>query len=84
MVKYRFEEDEDLCRIWELWKELLDSPFNEYSRPNALHQGILLVDVASSVVIHQMTFMKPELIQNINSIMNKPLIKDMKFRVAAL
>jgi predicted nucleic acid-binding Zn ribbon protein len=54
------------------------------AKPAAFKGQILLVHVTSSSWIHQLQFLKKEMIERLNNSMGKPLIEDLKFKIGPL
>jgi predicted nucleic acid-binding Zn ribbon protein len=78
----RRETNEHLVRVGACWLELVGETLGEHSRPAAIKGKLLLVHVNSSVWLHEMRFLKTDLIDKINRLLGQPLVKDIKFKVA--
>ena len=77
----RRESDDELTRIWDLWDDAVGPVISENARPEAFKGGILLVNVTSSPWVHQLQFMKQEMIEKVNQAFDKEMIREMRFRV---
>ena len=77
----RREANEHLVRVGECWSELVGETLGEHSRPAAMKGKLLLVHVNSSVWLHEMRFLKTDLIDKINRLSGGPEVKDIKFKV---
>jgi len=69
----------DICRRWE---ELVGPVIAANSRPVGLKDNLLLVDVASSVWMQQLQFLKAEIIGRINAGLPEAAIEKIRFRIA--
>ena len=78
---YRRESDTQLVRIWDLWDDVLGEPIVQNARPAAFKGKILLVHVTSPVWIHQLQYLKQEMIAKLNAALGKNLISDLKFKI---
>ncbi len=78
---YRRESDSQLVQIWNLWDSVLGDPIGDNARPAAFKGKILLVHVTSPAWIHQLQFLKKEMIAKLNAALGKELIEDLKFKI---
>ena len=81
---YRSKPDFELTEIWRLWDEILDATIAQNARPSAFKGSLLIVHVTSSTWIHQLQFLKNDLIAKINDALGKPLIQEIKFKIGPL
>jgi predicted nucleic acid-binding Zn ribbon protein len=77
----RPEADSGLVQVWQLWDGAVGRAIAENARPAAFKGKLLLVHVASSPWIHQLQFLKAEIIQKLNAALGKDLIEDIKFKI---
>ena len=75
------ETDEYLVRLSACWTELVGETLGEHSRPAAMKGKLLMVHVSSPVWLHEMRFLKADLIDNINLLLGPPGVKDIRFKV---
>ncbi|ACN14758.1 conserved hypothetical protein [Desulforapulum autotrophicum HRM2] len=80
----RPSSDLDMTRIWDLWDEALDQTVAANSKPGAFKEGVLIVHVSSSVWIQHLRFMEKDLKAQINLALGRPLVKELKFKIASL
>lgn len=78
----RRETNEQLAWMDACWSELVGDTIGQHSYPAAMKGRLLLVNVSSSVWLHEMRFLKTDLIEKINQRWGQPLIGDIKFKVA--
>ena len=80
----RRQPDAGLTQIWDLWENIVGEMLAENARPAAFKGKLVLVHVESSVWIHHLQFLKPDLIQKINAALGKPMVEDIRFKVGPL
>ena len=81
---YRRESDTGLNEIWNLWNSTVGSSIAENAKPAAIKGRLLLVHVASSAWIHQLQFLKDDIIRTMNMASGKEMIEDIKFKIGPL
>jgi predicted nucleic acid-binding Zn ribbon protein len=77
----RHDSDEDLTQVWQLWDEVVGIAIAENAQPAAFKGKLLLVNVISSTWIHQLQFLKKDIIEKLNIALGQDLIKDIKFKI---
>lgn len=77
----RRESDSELARIQELWQHGLDPIISENSRPEALKNDILLVNVASSTVIQHLRFLTPQITEQLNRALGDDRIGRIQYKI---
>ncbi len=80
----RREKDTAMTAVWDVWNHTVGATLAENAQPAAFKGRLLLVHVSSSVWVHQLQFMKAELIEKINAACGKDLIGDMSFKIGPL
>ncbi len=70
--------------IWGAWKEIAGEPVSLHSRPHAIRNRILFVEVSHSTWMQQLQFLKPTLLKKINAYLGEPLIEDIRFRIGKI
>jgi len=81
---FRRESDGELVQVWQVWDEIVGDVIADNARPAAFKGKILLVHVSSSTWIHQLQFLKKEMIAKLNHSLGKALIDDLKFKIGPL
>ena len=81
LKKYRRESDTELVQVWQIWDKIVGDIIAQNAKPAAFKGRILLVHVTSSSWIHQLQFLKREMIANLNNSLGKTLIEDLKFKI---
>lgn len=77
----RHDSDEDLTQVWQLWDEVVGIAIAENAQPAAFKGKLLLVNVISSTWIHQLQFLKKDIIEKLNIALGQDLIEDIKFKI---
>ncbi len=82
--RYRNEPDMELAQIWDRWDRIVGKAVAENAQPAAFKGKILMVHVNSSTWLHQLQFIKAEMISKLNKALGKELVKEIKFKIGAL
>lgn len=82
--KFRPAQDTWMMRIWDIWENAVGKPIAMNARPDSFKDGILIVNVSSSTWIHQLTFLEREMILNINTHLDQPLVKKIRFKIGKI
>ena len=78
---YRREPDGELLRVWQVWDSIVGDVIAKNAKPGAFKGRVLLVYVVSSTWVHQLQFLKKEMIAKLNEALGKSLIDDLKFKI---
>ena len=78
---YRREPAGELIRVWHVWDGIVGDVISKNAKPGAFNGRILLVYVTSSAWVHQLQFLKKEMIAKLNEALGKSLIDDLKFKI---
>ncbi len=81
---YRSEADLGLKEVWRLWDAAVGETIAQNARPAAFKGNLLIVHVSNSTWIHQLQFLKNDLISALNTALGKPLLADIKFKIGPL
>jgi predicted nucleic acid-binding Zn ribbon protein len=81
---YHQKSNSGLSRIWNFWNDAVGKTIAENAQPAAFKGKILIVHVVSSTWIHELRFLKKDIIHNINSISRENLVEDIKFKIGPL
>ena len=84
LKQYRTESDFELKAVWRLWDETVGDTIAQNAQPAAFKGNLLIVHVSSSTWIHQLQFLKKDVISRLKSALGKPLLKEIKFKVGPL
>jgi predicted nucleic acid-binding Zn ribbon protein len=77
----RHDCDGDLAQVWSLWDTAVGDVIAKNARPEAFKGKLLLVHVNSSAWMHQLQFLKKDMINKINAAFGKELVQDIKFKI---
>ena len=78
---YRRETDTRLIRVCQIWDSVVGDVIAQNARPAAVKGRVLLVHVASSTWVHQLQFLKADIIEKLNQALNRQPIEDIKFKI---
>jgi len=80
----RNDFDENLAQVWSLWDRAVGDGIAKNTRPAAFKGTLLLVNVTSSAWMHQLQFLKNDIIKQINQSLGKDLVKEIKFKIGPI
>jgi len=80
----RSEPGYALKEVWRLWDEAVGATIAQNARPAAFKGNLLIVHVSSSTWIHQLQFLRNDVIAQLNVALGKPLISEIKFKIGPL
>ena len=80
----RREKAADLTTIGEIWQAAVGTAIAENTLPAAFKGRLLLVHVSSSVWLHQLQFVKQDLIDKVNAAADRRLVEDITFKIGPL
>ena len=78
------KQDAPLLKVWELWEKAVGEIIAENARPAAFKGKILLVHVNSSPWMHQLHFLKNDILARINRELGQDLVDEIKFKIGPL
>ncbi len=67
--------------ICSLWDDIVGKSLSEHVRPAAYKAPLLIVHVNSSAWTHHLQFSKKEMILQINTMLNKNVVNDIRFKI---
>ena len=79
--KFRHSPDEQLLQVFEIWNRIVGESVSQNAQPSAFKGRLLLVEVNSSVWMHQLQFLKEDIIRKINETMGEDVVEDIKFKI---
>lgn len=80
----RRESGDELLQVWSLWNSAVGEVIAKNAQPAAFKETTLLVHVTSSVWIHQLQFLKKNIIIQVNDALGKELVEEMKFKIGPI
>ena len=82
--QYRSKSDGELIRVWQIWDGAVGEAIAANAQPAAFKGKLLLVHVTNSTWIHQLQFLKDDIIAKINVALGKPLVEEIKFKIGSI
>jgi predicted nucleic acid-binding Zn ribbon protein len=83
LKQLRPETEDGMLRIWRVWSAAVGDDIARNARPAAVKGSTLLVHVSSSTWVHQLQFLKHDLITTLNAELGRDVVADIKFKVGA-
>ena len=77
----RSDCDEELSQVWGLWENAVGDVIAKNTKPEAFKGKLLLVLVSSPPWMHQLQFLKKDIINKVNQTLGKELVQDIKFKI---
>jgi predicted nucleic acid-binding Zn ribbon protein len=77
----RSDADAEMIEVWQIWERAVGDLIAGNTRPAAFKGKLLLVHASSSAWIHQLQFLKAELIEKLNAQLGRELVSDIKFKI---
>jgi len=81
---FRSKGNGGIMHLIRVWEKTIGPPIADNAKPFALNGALLLVHVSSSVWLHQLRFLKTELLETLNRELKPGAISDIKFKVGPL
>jgi predicted nucleic acid-binding Zn ribbon protein len=78
--KLGWQEKSDLVNIIKQWDEIVGEKFSEVSVPHKLNEGSLTINVESSVWRSELFYRREQIIQKINDINSRIIVKELIIR----
>ena len=66
------------------WDEIVGESVAEHSQPRSIRNRILFIDVSHPTWMQQLQFLKPTLLEKINTFLGEPLIQDIRFKLGKI
>ena len=73
-----------VAQVFQLWERAVGEIIAANAKPAAFKDKILLVHVNSSPWLHQLQFLKEEIIKKVNAALKDESIEDIKFKIGPL
>ena len=81
LKKHNIFFDSEEQRLLEVWQKAVGPQISVQTRPDRLKRNTLFVKVSSSVWMQQLHIIKQEIIEKINQLLEKELIKNIHFSI---
>ena len=66
------------------WKEIVGESVAGHSQPHSIRNRILFVDVSHPTWMQQLQFLKPTLLEKVNTFLGESLIQDIRFKLGKI
>lgn len=70
--------------IWGAWREIVGEAVALQSQPCWIRNQILFIEVSHPTWMQQLQFLKPTLLEKVNTYIGEPLIHDIRFRLGKI
>lgn len=80
----RSDSSGGLLHLVQVWQKMAGPPISDNAKPFAIKGSLLLVHVSSSAWLHQLRFLKTELLDKLNHELKSGHIDDIKFKIGPL
>jgi hypothetical protein len=84
LKKHNINIDSEEQRLLEIWNKAVGIKIAAHTRPERLKRNTLFVKVTSSVWMQQLHILKSEIIQKINQLLGKNLVKNIHFSIGEI
>lgn len=81
LAQCRSKNGGGIPHLVQVWQQSVGSPICDNATPYAVKGSLLLVHVSSSVWMHQLQFLKGELLDRLNHALEVGQITDIKFKI---
>lgn len=83
--QYRSNSSGGILHLIRVWKNTVGAPISDNAKPFAVKGRLLLVHVSSSAWLHQLHFLKTDLLEKLNLALQKnQRIEDIKFKIGSV
>ncbi len=73
-----------LGQISDMWRNIVGKEIRANTHPVTFKNKFLVVNVTSSTWVHQLQFLKQDIINKINDTSEKTLVKEIRFKVGPI
>jgi len=80
----RRDADTDMTKIFSIWEQVVGSTIAENASPAAFKGRLLIVHVTNSPWLHQLGFLKSDLIKKLNASLGHERVGEIKFKIGPL
>jgi hypothetical protein len=84
LKKHNISIDSGEQRLLEIWNRAVGLQISAHTRPEKLKRNTLFVKVSSSVWMHQLHILKSDIIEKINTLLGKELVKNVHFSIGEI
>jgi predicted nucleic acid-binding Zn ribbon protein len=80
----RSDSSGGILHLAHVWKQVVGPPICDNAKPFAVKGALLLVHVSSSAWLHQLRFLRADLLEKLNQGLKNQRIEDIKFKIGPL
>lgn len=80
----RSDSSGGILHLIHVWEKYVGPPISDNAKPFAVKGSLLLVHVSSSAWMHQLRFLKTELLDKLNRGLKNERIEDIKFKIGPM
>ena len=73
--------DQGLLKIYAAWQSIVNEAIAQNTKPSAMKGKVLIINVSSSIWLHELHFMKNDLIRRINQTVGATMVEELKFKI---
>jgi predicted nucleic acid-binding Zn ribbon protein len=84
LVQYRSDSSGGILHLANVWEKAVGPPISDNAKPFAVKGSLLLVHVSSSAWLHQLQFLKSDLLEKLNRGLKNERIEDIKFKIGPI
>jgi len=84
LKKHNITIDSEEQRLLVIWNSAVGLQISAHTRPEKLKRNTLFVKVSSSVWMHQLHILKSDIIEKINTLLGKELVKNVHFFIGEI
>jgi len=84
LKKHNISIDSEEQRLIEIWDRAVGLQISAHTRPEKLKRNTLFVKVSSSVWMHQLHILKNDIMEKINTLLGKELVKNVHFSIGEI
>ena len=81
LKEYRYEAGDKLAQIRDLWEHIVEKDVAKNARPAAFKGKRIVINVSSSIWMHQLQFSKKDIINKINYALGEDTVEEIKFKI---
>ncbi|BBO72402.1 hypothetical protein DSCA_63320 [Desulfosarcina alkanivorans] len=82
--QFRSDNHGGILHLVHVWKKVVGPPISDNATPFAVKGSLLLVHVSSSAWLHQLQFLKVELLEKLNQGLKNERIEEIKFKIGPM
>jgi predicted nucleic acid-binding Zn ribbon protein len=84
MKSYRNQGDTEMVKIFGIWEKAVGVSISKHAQPEAFKGKLLLVNVTDSTWMHQLQFLKKDILAKLNAVMGQHRIEEIRFRIGPI